>query len=414
MIWRTVATLSDVWDGICSQPGRVLISFITIVVGIASLTGLFAVLNGLQGKTQKLEMELGLNVLGILYQGEPRAKTGVLNERHVKYLSANMDCCLISSIRDYRIPFGDADEVLHVVATDSALINVRHWTMAAGRFLDPLDTKNRARNAVISAGLSRKQRWHIGHKISIGKHLFQIVGIVDLNHDLELESEISDLTFDENVVFVPKTVTPYWLTRSLLAASGNSGENSLMQSRDSQVDAIFIKVPAPHGFEDAVSLTQRLLAHPDYYPQEISFLTPASLTRRIKELREVIGLTMGSITILCLVLGGTTLLGLMVLNVKQRVAEIGLRRTLGASERDIIHLFLIEAIMITGSAAVVAISATHLVLALGMSVWPIPIEFSVAGFLFPMAVAIALGLLFSYFPAMSAARIQPSEALRDG
>jgi ABC-type antimicrobial peptide transport system permease subunit len=49
-----------------------------------------------------------------------------------------------------------------------------------------------------------------------------------------------------------------------------------------------------------------------------------------------------------------------------------------------------------------------------MSVWPIPIEFSVAGFLFPLAVAIALGLLFSYFPAMSAARIKPSEALRDG
>jgi ABC-type antimicrobial peptide transport system permease subunit len=76
-------------------------------------------------------------------------------------------------------------------------------------------------------------------------------------------------------------------------------------------------------------------------------------------------------------------------------------------------MFLMEACLITGIAAVVAIAGTYLLLVLGRNALPVPVSTGIGTIIIPFIVALVLSITFSYWPAKNAARITPSEALRN-
>jgi putative ABC transport system permease protein len=287
--------------------------------------------------------------------------------------------------------------------------------MHEGRFLDHRDIKNRERNVVVTKSLSKLLNWQVGNLIMLRNTPFNIVGIVEVGAGA-LDTELGDsgLMLGERTVFVPKTVTPYWETDQW-SQSRTPGTQSWWPHRRSAsptVDAIFLQVPSLLNLSRVMSTTQRLLSQPDYLVKHFSLVSPESLIRGVKKLQNTISLTVGSITVLCLLLGGTTLLSLMMTNVRDRMSEIGLRRVLGASQWDIAVLFVLEACLITGAAASAATLVTHILLILASDALPIPIRLSWVSIFTPLIAAIILGMVFSYWPALYAARIMPSEALR--
>ena len=413
---RLQSTLRDVWDGIRAQPGRVGLSFMAIAVGIASLTVLITVLGGLQEKSRQIVKELGVDVVGILaHRGTGRNPGTGLEERHAALLALNLPDSSVSTVRVHRVPTLGTQELLSVVATDSSLIRIRQWHLHDGRFLDHRDVENRERNAVVSRSLSTLWNWEVGNLIMLRNAPFKIVGVVEVGGGA-LDAELGDsgLMLGERVVFVPKTVAPQSETNHGDPPMNDATRNRMYHTGPrSMVDAIFLRVATSMSLTQAVSTAKRLLSQPDYRVKHVSFVSPESLVRGVKKLQNTISLTVGSITVLCLLLGGTTLMGLMVANVRDRVTEIGLRRALGASRRDIVVLFVTDACLITGAAAVVATLGTHLLLMLGSHAFPIPLRLGWASILIPLTVAFVLGIVFSYWPAHSAARIMPSEALRN-
>jgi ABC-type antimicrobial peptide transport system permease subunit len=105
-------------------------------------------------------------------------------------------------------------------------------------------------------------------------------------------------------------------------------------------------------------------------------------------------------------------MSLMVANVRDRVTEIGLRRALGATRNDISFMFIYEAFLISGTAAVMGIVVTHLLLLLFKNAIPVPLKMGITSMFLPFAAAVILSICFSYWPAKLAARIEPAEALR--
>lgn len=183
--------------------------------------------------------------------------------------------------------------------------------------------------------------------------------------------------------------------------------------REGKLDAVFVHVPDGGDYAERVEDCRRLLAHPDLRASGLSWVTPDVLLSRIRSLQQMIRFTAGSLSGLCLLLGGTTLMSLMVANVRERIREIGLRRALGARRQDIARLFMLEAAALTASAGVAGVLiANALLVGAGVS-FPLPTKVGVESAVLPLAAALLLGLAFSYGPARLAARISPSEALRD-
>lgn len=412
---RLISTFMDVWDGIRTQPGRVGLSFMAIAIGIASLTVLIAILSGLGEKSRQVVKELGVNVVGILQQGGAgQDAKGGLQERHASFLSINLPGSYVSTTRLYNVPTLGTNKLLSIVATDSSLIHIRQWKLHNGRFLDPQDIKNRERNVVVSKSLSKLWNWKVGNIIMLRNTPFKIVGIVEIGGGaLDTEMGDSSLVFGERVAFVPKTISPYWVSNLNTPQATTRYLASNLRDPGSTIDAIFIKAPTYENFTNVVSTAQRLLLQPEYHLKGVSWVTPESLIKSIKKLQNTIRLTIGSVAVLSLILGGTTLMSLMVANVWDRVTEIGLRRALGASQRDIALLFVIEGCAVTGVAAIVAILGTHLLLSISSEAFSIPLKLGLESILVPLVVALVLGIVFSYWPAKSAAKITPSEALRN-
>ena len=394
-------TIGDIVEGIRAQPAGVAISLSAIAIGIASLTVLMAVVGGLRDRADQMIDELGVNVIAIINQAGITAtnKTG-LTVQHASLLEQNLPGHIVATVRRYDVPTFGTNSFLSVIATDSSFADIRQWRLSEGRFLDSRDIDNRERSAVISQTLSSQWGWKTGDIIMLRNMPFNIVGIVETGGTaLDTEVANSDLILGERVVFVPKTLVPYWADSSMQI--------------DDKLDAVFLKIPSSTTLATSEKLSRRLLSESGSHLDDISWVTPETLIQGINKLGKTISLAAGSVVALALLLAGTTLMSLMLTNVRSRVTEIGLRRALGASRRDIISMFLMEACLITGIAAVVAIAGTYLLLLIGRNALPVPISTGSGTLIIPLVVAFILSITFSYWPAKKAASITPSEALRN-
>ncbi len=394
-------SIEDIAEGFRAQPAGVAISLSAIAIGIASLTVLMAVMGGLGDKADQMIDELGVNVIAIIDQAQVTETTQTgLTVQHASLLEQNLPGHLVATVRRYDVPTSGTNSSLTVVATDSSFADIRHWPIIDGRFLDTWDIDRRERSAVISHTLASQWDWKTGDIIMLRNMPFNVVGIVETGGSaLDTEVGNADLILGERVVFVPRTLVPYWADDSTLL--------------DDKLDAVFLKIPNSASIDASEKLSRRLLMQSGNDIGDISWVTPATLIQGINKLGDTISLAAGSVVALALFLAGTTLMSLMLNNVRSRVPEIGLRRALGASRQDIVSMFLMEACLITGIASVVAIGGTYLLLVLGRNALPMPISTGSGTVIVPIVVAFILSITFSYWPARKAARISPSEALRN-
>lgn len=396
------ATAIDIIDGLRAQPGRLGLAVLAIGIGIASLTVLLAVLGGLDEQSRRIVDQLGANVFAITQEGSG-GKAEPLKQNHVALLQANLPGFEVAGLKRHEIKSRDVNQrrqVMKVVATDGPLQRLRQWRMLDGQFFDELDVREKRRVVVITPALGREQSLRVGDMMMLGQVGFKVIGLIQPGGgSVDEEGAAAALTLGEKVAFIPSQTPAYW--------------EQFGRGPDDRLDMIFLRVPAGQDVASGVAQVKALLSQPDLRLKELGWITPERLLARVLRLQRTIKLTVGSISILCLILGGTTLMSLMVANVNERVTEIGLRRALGATPRDVSSLFVIEACLITGIAACLGTLTTHAILILFRDRFPVGIRLGPDTLLVPLLIAMFLGMLFAYWPARTAARIAPSEALRN-
>lgn len=393
--------LRDIADDIRARPGRAGLAFLALGVGMTALTVLLAVLGGLEERAKQIVEELGAQVFAVTQasSANPQQTPTRLNASHVNLLATHLGGA-VSGLQFFEnIPAG-GDRQVRVIATDEKLLNIRPWTISEGRFIDEHDMHTRDRVVVVDAALAREWGWQVGDTVQLREIPFRVVGLLRIGADaLESESTERALSPGERAVFVSRALPPYWQFAT--------------PPPESPLDALYIRAPAGRPMERSVALARELLSQPDQRLEQLVFLTPDVLLQRLRKLQDTIRFTAGSIALLCLILGGTTLMSLLVANVRERVTEIGLRRALGATARDIAGLFVLEAVLLTGAAALVGALGTGAILWLVRGRFPIELRLDFIVLFTPLLVATILGAAFSFWPARAAARISPAEALRD-
>lgn len=174
-----------------------------------------------------------------------------------------------------------------------------------------------------------------------------------------------------------------------------------------------MRLGAERPLEDQLRTAERLIETTGRDANKFSWVSPESLLAGIRRMQEAVAWSAGGIAGLCLVLGGMTLMSLMLANVRERVAEIGLRRALGARPVDVAALFVLEACLTTLLAAVIGCGMATVAAQVLVARFDLPLATNFRVLATPVLASVVLGCIFSVLPARRAARLHPAEALRN-
>ncbi len=259
---------------------------------------------------------------------------------------------------------------------------------AEGRFFTRADEEGRKRYAVIGKTVARNLFGNyspIGERIKINGIGFIVVG--------QLEEKGSMLTYDmDDMVLIPTTLAELTLGTSKI------WEIFLTVNRDEQV---------PQAIVDATNILRTRHKKVDFHIH-----TQQGIIDITNNILNALTAIISAIAAISLLVGGIGIMNIMLVAVTERTREIGIRKAIGAKQRDIFLQFVMESIVITLSGALFGIllgtlAAWGIMSALKLSA---VIAWNAAGV--ACLVAVLVGLFFGVYPAMRASRLDPVEALR--
>jgi putative ABC transport system permease protein len=293
------------------------------------------------------------------------------------------------SIGEAPVSAGSLEREVTILGTTAEFLDVRHLDMAAGRFLPPGDPERAAPFAVLGQTLATElfaSANPVGQRIRIGDRRFRVIGLLSAG-GVSLGSNLADLAvipvsaaqalFDNPALF-----------RVLVQARGRA-------SLDTAADDIRAIIRQRHEGED-----------------DVTVITQDALLGTFDRILGALTLGVAGIAAISLAVAGVLIMNVMLVSVSQRTAEVGLLKALGARERDVMGLFLTEALLLAGAGTLAGITLAYAGVALfNANVDAFRLAVPPWAPLAAAGVSITTGLVFGLLPALRAARLDPVTAL---
>ena len=276
----------------------------------------------------------------------------------------------------------------------SAFLDVRSWVLSGGRSFT--ESEERAGKAVCLIGATVRRELYggrdpLGERMRLGKLTCQVIGT------LESKGESTFGQDQDDFVLVPLR----WFQRRL---AGNLEVGAIFASaRDG---ASTTKVQA-----DIESLL-RERRHSPSGEDDFSVRDMKEIATAVTGTTRVMTGLLGAVAAVSLLVGGIGIMNIMLVSVTERTREIGIRLAIGALEREVLAQFLIEAVVLSSVGGVVGILVGLALAIAGVRTLSVPFVFQPGIVVLAFVFSAAVGVIFGYFPARQAARLDPIEALR--
>ena len=400
MLWNTLVL------ALRSIQRNLLRSFLTvlgIVIGVSAVITMVTLGRGATQAVQTQIASLGTNLLMIRPGQRMGPGGGGATAPPFKDSDADLIASQISGIAAVApearaavtLVAGGQNWSSSVVGSTNAWLQTGNWTLAAGRPFT--DSELRAGAAVCIIGTTIQRQLYggadpVGQSLRVKQMPCQIIGL------FKPKGQGSFGNDQDEVVLMPLKTLQRRVT-------GNTNVNTLLVSMDPASDPARIK----SGLAELLREMRKLSGGDD---DNFNVLDTQQLADTLSGTTRVMTMLLGAVAAVSMLVGGIGVMNIMLVSVTERTREIGLRLAIGALEREVLLQFLIEAVVLASLGGLIGV-----LLATGASVllaqlMKVPYVFQPGINLLSFVFAAGIGVLFGYFPARRAARMDPIEALR--
>ena len=381
---------------------RAVLTMLGVIIGVGSIVALVSVAQGAtSGITDRIQ-NLGTNLLtvqpgsstsGFVRQGAGSATTLTLNDSDAIASLADVAAVAPQVSTQAVVVAGDKNTTTSVVGTTADYLAVRTYEIWQGSFLTDVANQESLRVAVLGSttaddlGLDENA---IGSEILVGGIPFRVVGILQSKGSSGIGSQ------DDQVLIPIATAQRYFVSgtkvRSIAVSVASADQIALTKAR---LTTLLQERHGTNGTNDDFNISDQ-----------------AQLLDTFSSVTGLLTLLLAGIASISLVVGGIGIMNIMLVSVRERTREIGIRKAIGARGSDILLQFLVEALVLSLLGGLIGIvlgvAASAVIAAIagwGFSFSPITVVVAV-GF------SLVVGVVFGVWPARQAARLDPITALR--
>ena len=281
-----------------------------------------------------------------------------------------------------------------VTGSTNQFLVVRNWPLAEGRSFT--DGEERAGKGVCILGDTVRREVYggsdpVGSRMRLGHLTCLVIGM------LSAKGESSFGTDQDDVVLVPLR----WLQRTL---TGNLDVSSIFISAEDGVSTAKVQSDLERLFRER--------RHSPSGEEDFTIRDMKEIASALTSTTRVLTALLGAVAAVSLLVGGIGIMNIMLVSVTERTREIGIRLAIGALEREVLTQFLVEAVVLASVGGIVGIVLGLVAAAIGTHAIGAPFVFQPGIVVLAFFFSAAVGVVFGFFPARQAARLDPIEALR--
>lgn len=305
---------------------------------------------------------------------------------------------------------GERSLELRLVGTTPAWFELVNRDVIVGRVLSQRDFDRHGSVCVLTEYGARRllaTEHTVGQPIRISANYFEIIGIVRSEQD---GGAIQ--TPDQNVdAYIPLNVAREFYGDTVFRRSTGSMEHELVE-----LHQILVQVKeGPHSSTELVEPTAvaiKAMLERNHKKKDYRISVPLTLLRQAEQTKRTFNIVLGSIAGISLLVGGIGIMNIMLASVTERTREIGIRRAVGAKQRQIIGQFLAETVVLSSVGGIIGIGIGMLFPWLITRFSGMPTIVPSYSVVLSLGISVGVGLIFGLYPAVRAAKLDPIVALR--
>jgi putative ABC transport system permease protein len=398
--------ISTIWIGISTHKLRSFLTMLGIVIGVASVITLMSIGKGATASILESIESIGSNLItispgSVTFRGFSGGSSQTLTYEDAEAIADQID--YVESVAPYystrtQVIYGNANANVQVYGVTPEYADVMNLDLEQGVFFSQYDYDRGSKVAVIGSNVEDtlfENVVPIGENVRIEDKIGTVIGI--------LESE-GGFMGPDNSIFVPLTA----VQQSIAQTRTPRGEHivstiALTVSDEDKTDQVI------EDITELLRTRHRLALGVD---DDFTIQSMQEIAETMEETSQTLTILLGAIAAIALLVGGIGVMNIMLVSVLERTREIGIRKALGARERDIWIQFLVEAASLTLAGGIIGVIfgwvASFFVQQSGLVNTLVSADIVILA----VSVSIGIGLFFGFYPAWNASRLNPIEALR--